>query len=323
MVFRRDIQDERDRLPLRAALWRRVAIVVSRNRRGQRPPYRFPFRLELSRRNEAAAGRLLAALPAARLLLHVPALQRGTARPHLRPRPRCELHFRVHHPSGSHPWPRLGVPHASPRAPRRQAPFPRGARHRRNGDFAAAACDQDGAFRRLPELRLGRRRLDLQFAFPRLSRQLTHVSNLASRSRRRAAFGAAADRNLRLSICDRRLSRGAVGLSAAVPGACHHGGHPALVESRSHAARFRPRPHGAARALLPRLGFFHSRRRWSVPGRCGTGAIRAIGICSGSALVLRPACFCFCPFLEASERQAVTCRWRSSAPTRTRRSSSS
>jgi hypothetical protein len=74
---------------------------------------------------------------------------------------------------------------------------------------------------------------------------------------------------------------------------------------------------------LPRLGFFHSRRRWSVPGRCGTGAIRAIGICSGSALVLRPACFCFCPFLEASERQAVTCRWRSSAPTRTRRSSSS
>jgi hypothetical protein len=33
-----------------------------------------------------------------------------------------------------------------------------------------------------------------------------------------------------LSICDRRLSRGAVGLSA-VPGAHHHGGHPALVES--------------------------------------------------------------------------------------------
>jgi hypothetical protein len=87
VVLRRDIQDERDRLSVRAPLWRHVAIVVSGDCGEQRPSYRFPFRLELSRRSEAAPGGLLAPLPAARLLLHVPALQRRAARPHLRPRP--------------------------------------------------------------------------------------------------------------------------------------------------------------------------------------------------------------------------------------------
>jgi uncharacterized protein DUF2298 len=69
-------------------------------------------------------------------------------------------------------------------------------------------------------------------------------------------------------------------------------------------------------------GCFHSRRRWSVPGRCGTGATLANGICSRSAPVPWPACFCFCRFSQASARQAGTCRWRSSPPTRTRRSCS-
>ena len=168
-----------------------------------------------------------------------------------------------------------------------------------NGTLAAPACDQVGAFRRLPELRLCRRRLDLQFALPRLFRQLvasatwqavfSEVPHIQCGCRLRPSV---------LSICDRRLSRGAVGLSAAVPGAHHHGGHPALVESRSHAARIRSWSHGAARALLPR-GCFHSRRRWSVPGRCGTGAIRAIGICSHPLPARRPACCCFCRFLPA------------------------
>lgn len=123
VVLRRDIQDERDRLSVRAPLWRHVAIVVSGDCGGQRPSYRFPFRLELSRRSEAAPGGLLAPLPAARLLLHVPALQRRAARPHLRPRPRRELHFGVDHPSCSGPRLGLGVPHSSPRAARRETPL--------------------------------------------------------------------------------------------------------------------------------------------------------------------------------------------------------
>src|SRR6476620_12785293 len=77
-------------------------------------------------RCQTAADRLLAALPAVQLLLHVPALQRGSARPAVRLGAGRELHAR----------PGLGVPHACPRAPVGEAVVDRGARDWRNGDLA-------------------------------------------------------------------------------------------------------------------------------------------------------------------------------------------
>lgn len=229
MVFRRGVQDERDRLSLRAALWRLVAAVVSGGRRGQRPPRRPSSRCKLSGRCQTAADRLLDALPAVQLLLHVPALQRGTARPAVRLGAGRELHARPDHSSRSRARLGLGVPHACPRAPVGETVVDRGARDWRNGDLASPPFRSLTVFPQLFQLRIGRRGLDLQFAPSRPVRQLRRDGHLAGRLRRNAARGASADRDFRLPICDRRLSRGAGGLSASVPRAHHHGGHPALV----------------------------------------------------------------------------------------------
>ena len=206
-----------------------MAAVVSGGRRGQRPPRRPSSRCKLSGRCQTAADRLLAALPAVQLLLHVPALQRRTARPAVRLGAGRELHARPDHSSRSRARLGLGISHACPRATVGEAVVDRGARDWRNGDLASPPFRSLTVFPQLFQLRIGRRGLDLQFAPSRPVRQLRRDGHLAGRLRRNAARGASADRDFRLPICDRRLSRGAGGLSASVPRAHHHGGHPALV----------------------------------------------------------------------------------------------
>ena len=152
-----------------------------------------------------------------------------TARPAVRLGAGRELHARPDHSSRSRARLGLGVPHACPRAPVGETVVDRGARDWRNGDLASPPFRSLTVFPQLFQLRIGRRGLDLQFAPSRPVRQLRRDGHLAGRLRRNAARGASADRDFRLPICDRRLSRGAGGLSASVPRAHHHGGHPALV----------------------------------------------------------------------------------------------
>ncbi len=76
---------------------------------------------------------------------------------------------------------------------------------------------------------------------------------MACARRRHREEPAVADRDLRLPICDRRLSPGLVGLPAAIPDARHHRRRSAGLAGGAAAARISAWPLRAAHLLLERL----------------------------------------------------------------------
>ena len=261
----------------------------------------------LSRR-EAAAGRQLAPVSAAQLLLHIPALFRRVARPPIQSRAGRGIKFSGGHPGRSCPGSGLGVPDNTSRAFRLEVAFRRGPGDRRHQEFHRCSI----LSRRLshPAFSTADRPTTTYSTIPASSDGLTHQWRLMPGER------SLAKPNVR-SYCQSRRSAISTCLADTTqfcPASCCSSWH-SLSWLRSRYPRTRSvhrlemvyLANVAAYAVLERVGVSSPSRIDQRTGRFGIGAPRAGGIGTSWRSVRRAAYFCSCLFLPGSRQCPTIC----------------